>query len=771
MTMAEGTDPMGHHAASHHNHHHHHHQQHHRQQEQQQHHHHHYQQHQTASPQYESYTHLPYGLPHNLPLALSLHQQAAAAAAVAAAAVTTNNNNTREEDNTNNNNNNSSTNNSSNSLSNPTMPWKQRKRKRLSAVLDKLHHHNSSSSSNNNNNSGSSTNNMDIENEYQDDLVIDKHDLKKEANNNNNDDDDGNDVKMSSSPRDRTSLSDSEELRNVEDGDVAESGEEMSISGDNEGSPRISLSPVDHKNNNNNNSSMDTTLPAAKFIKTETEPQNPLTVDIKTEPHLPNSPYDRYFPIPSPLFGYYLHTKYLNEVFRRRQDLHTSPMQHTPSSIASSQMDETSPSSKAELKEYHQKMERSHEMPEFMPTSNLSPPHSVTMALPSPPRSETSISETTAANTSDPAIMPPPQERPLDLSVRSGGNTPTGELLASGPGGGNNSNNNAKKYKSPSPLPATTMMLPPSQQPISAAMSPSGSGHNNSSNSSSGCNTSATNTMTTSGASSAPVSPYGLSHAAAAHAAAAAAAAAMIKLEMPMHPLHHHAHNSTVGVPVIKGDVASPTTKESVAWRYNLDVSPVVEEMPPGSDVAYVCPVCGQMFSLHDRLAKHMASRHKSRNPSNDIAKAYSCEVCNRSFARSDMLTRHMRLHTGVKPYTCKVCGQVFSRSDHLSTHQRTHTGEKPYKCPQCPYAACRRDMITRHMRTHTRYESQQQRQGGGPSGHHPMGGENKPTIPLLADMKMNLPMMLKSEDYTRTSPLNNSIGATLPIVVKTESA
>ena len=164
-------------------------------------------------------------------------------------------------------------------------------------------------------------------------------------------------------------------------------------------------------------------------------------------------------------------------------------------------------------------------------------------------------------------------------------------------------------------------------------------------------------------------------------------------------------NRGAVTVPVVKGDVASPTTKESVSLRYNLDVSPVVEEMPPGADVAYVCPVCGQMFSLHDRLAKHMASRHKSKS-AETVTKAYLCDVCKRSFARSDMLTRHMRLHTGVKPYTCRVCGQVFSRSDHLSTHQRTHTGEKPYKCPQCPYAACRRDMITRHMRTHSRYES-----------------------------------------------------------------
>ncbi|KYM83646.1 Early growth response protein 1 [Atta colombica] len=159
----------------------------------------------------------------------------------------------------------------------------------------------------------------------------------------------------------------------------------------------------------------------------------------------------------------------------------------------------------------------------------------------------------------------------------------------------------------------------------------------------------------------------------------------------------------SVSVPVVRGDVASPTTKKSVAVRYNLEVLPVVEEMAPGADVAYVCPECGQMFSLHDRLAKHMASRHRRQGLHDASAKAYLCDVCQRSFARSDMLTRHMRLHTGVKPYTCRVCRQVFSRSDHLSTHQRTHTGEKPYKCPQCAYAACRRDMITRHLKTHNR--------------------------------------------------------------------
>ncbi|KAF8368240.1 klu-1, partial [Pristionchus pacificus] len=140
--------------------------------------------------------------------------------------------------------------------------------------------------------------------------------------------------------------------------------------------------------------------------------------------------------------------------------------------------------------------------------------------------------------------------------------------------------------------------------------------------------------------------------------------------------------------------------KTATLWRRSRSESDVSSHHSHHQQ--FVCEHCGQAFALHDRLAKHIASRHRDKTPSqNEESKTHRCGQCGKSFGRSDMLTRHMRLHTGHKPYACNLCGQVFSRSDHLSTHQRTHTGEKPYQCPLCNYAASRRDMITRHMRTH----------------------------------------------------------------------
>ncbi|CAI5439921.1 unnamed protein product [Caenorhabditis angaria] len=142
--------------------------------------------------------------------------------------------------------------------------------------------------------------------------------------------------------------------------------------------------------------------------------------------------------------------------------------------------------------------------------------------------------------------------------------------------------------------------------------------------------------------------------------------------------------------------ILTPTAAKSLK-------SPTPKKIGAADELAYTCQLCGQAFAVHDRLAKHIASRHRQRSCTlDDASKIHKCGQCSKSFSRSDMLTRHMRLHTGAKPYSCPTCAQVFSRSDHLSTHLRTHTGEKPYACPLCNYSASRRDMISRHMRTHS---------------------------------------------------------------------
>lgn len=70
-------------------------------------------------------------------------------------------------------------------------------------------------------------------------------------------------------------------------------------------------------------------------------------------------------------------------------------------------------------------------------------------------------------------------------------------------------------------------------------------------------------------------------------------------------------------------------------YYQDLKVSPIVEDVAPGKNsIGYVCPICGQMFSLNDRLAKHIASRHKTKSPASESTKSYVCEVCDRSFAR-----------------------------------------------------------------------------------------------------------------------------------------
>ena len=56
-----------------------------------------------------------------------------------------------------------------------------------------------------------------------------------------------------------------------------------------------------------------------------------------------------------------------------------------------------------------------------------------------------------------------------------------------------------------------------------------------------------------------------------------------------------------------------PAPKAPASCSPTSPCSPSSSAASDGKDLSYVCPICGQMFGLHDRLAKHMASRHKSK--------------------------------------------------------------------------------------------------------------------------------------------------------------
>lgn len=538
--------------------------------------------------------------------------------------------------------------NNNNSLTtNQNIPWKQRKRKRLSAVLDKLHNNNTITKSflneldviteSNNNNNNINSNNKNVNNNQGESSTKDHHhqlhrslvdrDIGCQSVKSSGDEDD-----------DRTTIA-SDDLRSSVESPIVK---------------REFSSPIHFNVTDENGIKQEDRASDYEYNRNE---QN-------------HSPMELYFPqMSSPLFEYYLQTKYFPDILRLRNNLQIPDVQQMKLMQQQQHQQQHSPQNQLAAIDLQQKPHKKDEDTKMRQRQNAC--RSPTRKRQRQPKQQQQYQLYADKQQQEQQQQPPPppQDAPLDLSMKTILENITKATATH------------KQTRTPSSV-------------SSLASSSITSAHNQ------WQNQTPQDLSTTS--SSHPANILVNSHLNNHQFVPTTAAA-----HRQQSPITSTSSNSLGQVPIIKGDVASPTTKESVAFRYNINVSPVVEEMPPGTDVAYVCPICGQMFSLHDRLAKHMASRHKSKSNSSEITKSYVCEVCDRSFARSDMLTRHMRLHTGIKPYTCKVCSQVFSRSDHLSTHQRTHTGEKPYKCPQCPYAACRRDMITRHMRTHARYEAQ----------------------------------------------------------------
>lgn len=275
-------------------------------------------------------------------------------------------------------------NNNNSLITNQNMPWKQRKRKRLSAVLDKLHNNNTitkrclndiESNNNNNNNSNINNNNStDIDNNQ--DGEASKH-LTHDV---------------------QRSVIGKTERESIKSGGAGEDDDDRTTNASDDfrssiDSPLVKQetfsSPFEFNGNDENAFNGDN-------IKQEERISN---FEYPTLNEQQLSSVERYFPqISSPLFEYYLQTKYLPDILRmRNMQLQQSEQKTKPSSTDQqyspvSQQRKSSPQKQTE--------------------------QSATTSVPPRKRQKQAKHQQQYPNFSDKA-SPPPQDTPLDLSMKT----------------------------------------------------------------------------------------------------------------------------------------------------------------------------------------------------------------------------------------------------------------------------------------------------------------------------------------------------------------
>ncbi|XP_021343391.1 zinc finger protein 3 homolog, partial [Mizuhopecten yessoensis] len=110
-----------------------------------------------------------------------------------------------------------------------------------------------------------------------------------------------------------------------------------------------------------------------------------------------------------------------------------------------------------------------------------------------------------------------------------------------------------------------------------------------------------------------------------------------------------------------------------------------------GSQLNFICPVCGKTYDDQETLGKHLESHT-----------GFDCKVCGKSYTTKSNLQTHMRKHNGDKPYNCTYCDKCFTSLCVLKVHLRTHTGEKPFVCPTCGVSFAKNIHLKRHLSIHT---------------------------------------------------------------------
>lgn len=157
------------------------------------------------------------------------------------------------------------------------------------------------------------------------------------------------------------------------------------------------------------------------------------------------------------------------------------------------------------------------------------------------------------------------------------------------------------------------------------------------------------------------------------------------------------------------------------------------DELPPISDLNFVCFNCETNFTIKDDLEAHIKAEHPSRTKAikkfkcNQCKKTYSsakslkkhkltccpasieddksynsCSVCNSTFRNKYLLNRHItNVHAPEKRFKCDQCERLFASLVYLNAHKRYHSGERKHICNLCNKGYITTSDLYHHKKIH----------------------------------------------------------------------
>lgn len=117
------------------------------------------------------------------------------------------------------------------------------------------------------------------------------------------------------------------------------------------------------------------------------------------------------------------------------------------------------------------------------------------------------------------------------------------------------------------------------------------------------------------------------------------------------------------------------------------------ESLTPKMRQSYKCDTCGESFSSHPELSKHIKTHGKNR---------YQCLVCNRWFAKKYLLNAHQKTHSGIKSHECTLCHKRYTNQGNLDRHIRVfHRKERTHTCTTCQKTFSQLSILRLHQAVH----------------------------------------------------------------------